>query len=270
MSIWEAILLGIVQGATEFLPISSDGHLVLIPDILNLTQPDLVFIGLIHLGTLIAVLAYFRHDLWTIIRGFLSALWQRRPLATTEARLGWFILVGSIPVGVVGLTLKDLFERVFGAPPVAAFFLLVTAALLVLGERLKTGTKTLATIGWLDALIIGFSQVLALLPGLSRSGSTITGGLVRGLDRPTAARFSFLLGVPAVLAAGLLSVYDALTMEATYELTVYIAAFLAATIAGFACIHLLLAFVKKHSLYVFAFYCAVFGSIYLLVTLLGK
>jgi undecaprenyl-diphosphatase len=268
MSIWEAILLGIVQGATEFLPISSDGHLVLVPEILNLTHPDLVFIGFVHLATLIAILVYFRKDLWAIIRAVLAGLLARRPLATTEARLGWYIVAGSILVGIVGLTLKDFFESVFASPLLAAIFMLFNAGILVLGERLKTGTKSLATMSWLDAILIGSAQILALLPGISRSGTTITGGLIRGLDRPTAARFAFLVGIPAILAAGLLSLYELLTAEPLYSWSVYIAAFLAAAIAGYLCISFLLSWVRQHSLYIFAFYCAAVGSIYLLIVLL--
>jgi undecaprenyl-diphosphatase len=269
MTIWEAILLGIVQGATEFLPISSDGHLILVPEIFDLTHPDLVFIGFVHLATLIAIVVYFRKDLWAIIRAVLSGLLERRPLATTEARLGWYIAAGSILVGIVGLTLKDFFASIFASPVLAAVFLLVNAGILVLGERLKSGVKSLATMTWLDAILIGSAQILALLPGISRSGTTITTGLIRGLDRSTAARFAFLIGVPAILAAGLLSVYELLTAEPLYSWNIYIAAFLAAAISGYLCIAFLLSWVRQHSLYLFAVYGAAVGGIYLLVTLLA-
>jgi undecaprenyl-diphosphatase len=269
MSIWEAIILGIVQGATEFLPISSDGHLVLVPEIFNLTHPDLVFIGLVHLATLIAILVYFRKDLWGIIRAVLAGLVERRPLATTEARLGWYIVAGSIFVGIVGIALKDFFEQVFASPILAGVFMIFNGGILFLGERFKTGTKTLAMMTWLDAILIGSAQILALLPGISRSGMTITTGLLRGLDRPTAARFAFLIGIPAILAAGLLSVYELLTAEPLYSWSVYIAAFLAAAISGYLCISFLLSWVRKHSLYIFAIYCVVVGTIFLLLTLSG-
>jgi undecaprenyl-diphosphatase len=257
-----------VQGATEFLPISSDGHLVLLPEIFNLTQPDLVFIGLVHLATLIAILVYFRKDLWEITRAVLSGLAQRRPLATTEARLGWYIVAGSIFVGIVGLGLKDFFEEAFTSPTLAAAFLILNAGILVLGERLKSGTKTLAMMTRLDAILIGSAQIIALLPGISRSGSTITTGLIRGLDRATAARFAFLIGVPPILAAGLLALYELFSAEVTQGWAIYIAAFLAAMTTGYLCISFLLSWVKRHSLYAFAVYCAAVGIIYLLVTFL--
>lgn len=268
MSLLEAIFLGILQGATEFLPISSSGHLVIIPAVFELTPPDLVFIGLVHLGTLLAVLVYFRQDILDILRGWFAGLWQRQPMASTESRLGWYILAGTIPAAAAGFFLESFFEEVFGAPTVAAFFLLVTGVFLVIGERLLSGEKTFATMGWLDAIVIGLFQMFALFPGLSRSGSTITGGLLRGLDRPSAARYSFLLGIPAIAGAGLLSLLDIFGAEQTVSLGVYAAGFAAAAVSGYLCIAFLLSWVKSHSLYVFAAYCFLVGGLYLLFTLL--
>jgi undecaprenyl-diphosphatase len=268
MSLLEAIIIGIIQGATEFLPISSDGHLVLIPAVFGLSQPDLVLIGLVHAGTLVAILGYFARDLLTIGRAWLAGLVSRRPVATADARLGWFMLLGSLPAAVVGLGLKDFFERQFQSPTVAAAGLLVTAAFLVIGERLLRGTKTLDRLTAIDTLIIGSFQVLALLPGVSRSGTTIAAGLWRGLDRPTAARFSFLVGLPAIAGAGLLSIIDIFSANGSLPATHYVAAFLAAAITGYLCIAFLLSWVKRHSLYLFAVYCAVVGTLYLLVTLI--
>ncbi|KAA3660365.1 MAG: hypothetical protein DWQ04_19650 [Chloroflexi bacterium] len=268
MSILEAIILGIIQGATEFLPISSSGHLVLLPTIFNLTSPDLAMTGLVHLGSLMAVLIYFRQDLWEIVTAVLTGLRNKQPLATTHARLGWYIVAGSVPAALAGFLLEDFFEGVFGEPRWAAFFLLITAVLLITGERLLSGKKTFDTMTWTDAIIIGLFQMMALLPGVSRSGSTIVGGLVRGLDRSISARFSFLLGTPVILGAGLLSVIDIITApEQVYSTGVYIAAFLAAGISGYACIAFLISWVRSHSLYVFAAYTAVFGILYLLFSL---
>jgi undecaprenyl-diphosphatase len=267
MSLLEAIIIGIIQGATEFLPISSDGHLVLIPAIFGLSQPDLVLIGLVHAGTLVAILGYFARDLLTIGRAWLAGLVSRRPTATADARLGWFMLLGSLPAAVVGLGLKDFFERQFQSPTVAAAGLLVTAAFLVVGERLLRGTKTLDHLTAIDTLIIGSFQVLALLPGVSRSGTTIAAGLWRGLDRPTAARFSFLVGLPAIAGAGLLSIIDIFSANGSLPAAHYIAAFLAAAVTGYLCIAFLLSWVKRHSLYLFAVYCAVVGTVYLMATL---
>ena len=266
MSLLEAILIGIIQGATEFLPISSDGHLVLVPAVFGLSQPDLVLIGLVHAGTLLAILSYFWRDLLAIARAIFAGLAQRQPFATADARLGYFMVLGSIPAAIVGLLAMDFFEEQFGSPTVAAVGLLVTAAFLVAGERLKSGTKTLDRLTWLDTLIIGSFQVLALLPGVSRSGTTIAAGLGRGLDRPTAARFSFLVGLPAIAGAGLLSILDIFSAQGSLPLGHYAAAFIAAAVVGYGCIAFLLNWVKRHTLYPFAIYCAVAGLLYLLLS----
>jgi len=181
--------------------------------------------------------------------------------------LGWYIVVGSIPAATAGLLFTDFFDQVFGTPKIVAFFLLVTALLLVWGERMLTGKKSLAKMTWVDAISIGFFQMLALFPGISRSGSTITGGLWRGLDRETAARYSFLLGVPAIMGAGLLSIFD-LQQSGTLasEWPLLLAAFLSAAVVGYACIYFLLAWLRSHGLYIFAAYCALLGGGYLLWT----
>lgn len=269
MTLWEIILLGILQGATEFLPISSSGHLVLVPAILKWPAPSLSLVAIVHQGTLVAVLIYFFQDLWGIVKGVFAGLKQRQPLATAESRLGWFIVLGSIPAAIAGLTLESFFEEAFGAPLVAASFLLVTAVLLVVGEKLLSGKKLLENITLPDALVVGLFQMMALFPGVSRSGSTITAGLMRGLDRATAARFSFLLGVPAILGAGLLSGLDIIRADdLAAQLPTMAAGFLAAAVSGYLCIHFLLNWLKSHSLYLFAAYCALFGGIYLLTALI--
>lgn len=269
MSIIEAIILGIIQGATEFLPISSSGHLVLLPEIFGWGAADLTLIGIVHLGTLLAILLYFWRDIWQIITAVLVGIRRRDLMGTTDARLGWLIVIGSIPAVIVGLLLQDFFEQVFAAPEAAAFFLLVTAVLLVVGERMLSGSKSAGQLNWKDAGIIGVFQSLALFPGLSRSGSTIVGGLLRGLDRPTATRFSFLLGIPAFLGAGLLSIKDVVTAPVMpYAASVYVAGFAAAAVVGYVCIYFLLRWVRTHSLYIFAIYCALLGGGYLAYSVL--
>jgi undecaprenyl-diphosphatase len=262
----EAIILGVIQGATEFLPVSSSGHLVLFPALFGLTEPDLNLVSIAHQGTLLAVLIYFWRDLWAIIRGVVLGLLRRQPLETDEARLGWKIAAASVPAAVAGLLLKDYFEELFGEPRYAAVFLLGTALLLVVGERLRSGRKTLGQLSLLDALVVGFFQMVALLPGISRSGSTITAGLLRGLDREPAARFSFLLGVPAIAGAGLLALLDLIDAgNLASSWTLYAATFVAAAVTGYACIHFLLAWLRSHSLYLFAAYCALLGLVALAV-----
>lgn len=269
MSIIEAIIIGIIQGATEFLPVSSSGHLVLLPEIFQMTNPDLTLIGLVHAGTLLAVFIYFRQDLWNIITAVLRDLSKRQPLASNDARLGWLIVVGSIPVGIVGLLFADFFEEVFSSPRIAAGFLLVTAVLLILGERMLSGKKELSQMSFLDAIIVGLFQMMALFPGVSRSGSTIVGGLSRGLDRATAARFSFLLGIPAISAAGLQAILEIFSATAQFSAGVYIFAFVAAAVSGYACIHWLLTWVKNHTLYGFAGYVALLSVGYLLYSFIS-
>jgi undecaprenyl-diphosphatase len=270
MSIIEAIILGMLQGATEFLPISSSGHLVLFPAIFGLTQPSLALIAVAHLGTLLAVLLYFRNDLWAIFKSLLDGIRQRDPLRDSNARLGWYIVVGTIPVAIAGLLFESKFESLFGNPTAAAFFLLVTAVFLVIAERLLTGTKLLAEMSWSDSIIIGLFQMLALLPGISRSGSTITAGIWRGLNRASAARYSFLLGVPAIFGAGLVALVEVVGNDSiSAQWPLLLAAFIAAAVIGYACIYFLLAWLRNHSLYIFAVYCALLGGGYLLWTYLA-
>ena len=270
MSILEAIILGFIQGATEFLPISSSGHLVLLPEIFGLGHADLTMIGVVHLGSLVAVFIYFWKDIWSIITAVLQGISKRDFMGTTESRLGWLIAIGSIPVVILGLLFRDFFEEIFGSPTTAAFFLIITAGLLVAGEKMLSGDKDVPHMNWKDAFIVGVFQTFALFPGISRSGSTIVGGLQRGLDRPTATRFSFLLGIPVILGAGLFSIVDIVTQpETTQDPIMYIVAFLSAAITGYACIYFLLRWVRNHSLYIFAVYCALLGGGYLLYTMLS-
>ena len=268
MTLFETILLGILQGATEFLPVSSSGHLVLVPAILNWPAPSLSLVAFVHQGTLLAIFIYFRRDLWAIITAVWQGIKQGQPFTSTEARLGWYILLGSIPAGIAGLTLDSFFAELFGTPMITAAFLLVTAVLLVIGERLLSGQKPIEKLSLFDAIIVGLFQTLALFPGVSRSGSTITAGLLRGLDRAAAARFSFLLGVPAILGAGLLSGIDlAQAGDLASQLPALTAGFVAAAVSGYLCIHFLLSWLRRHSLYPFAIYCAAFGLIFLATAL---
>jgi undecaprenyl-diphosphatase len=269
MTIIEAIILGIIQGATEFLPISSSGHMVLIPEIFNMTRPDLNAVAIAHLGTLLAVLIYFYKDLRDILFGTLSGIKKGQLMGTTESRLGWYIVAGSIPAAAAGLTLKDYFEGAFGTPVIAASFLLVTAALLLFGEHKRSGNKPLSKMTFPDAIVIGLFQMMALFPGISRSGSTIVGGLLRGMDRELAARYSFLLGVPAILGAGLLSVLDLIdSTDLASQIPALATCFVFSAIVGYACIHLLLQWLKQRSLVPFAVYCSAFGIIFLVLNAL--
>mgnify|MGYP001191798474 FL=1 len=270
MTILQAILLGIIQGLTEFLPISSSAHLVLTPYFLGWQFPStqvMPFDVLVQAGTLLAVIAYFWRDLWAIIRGWLAALWQRQPFATPQARLGWYLILATIPASLAGVLIKDQVEAAFLSPRATSFFLLLTAAILLLAERLGKRNRSLTDMGWLDALLIGLFQVISLFPGVSRSGSTIAGGLFRNLDRPTAARFSFLMSVPVMIGASLFSLKDLLDAPpAAGFLPVILAGFIAAAVVGYFSIRWLLAFLVKRSLNWFVLYCVLLGVIGILVT----
>ena len=270
MNVIQSILLGIIQGLTEFLPISSSGHLVIVPFLLNWEIPPeeaFIFDVLVQVATLIAVLAFFWKDYSTILGAVLRGLQQRKPFETQPARMGWFILLSTIPAGIAGLLLKDVVERAFASPRMTAIALLCTALLLVIAERVGRRKRALEDMHWLDALIIGFFQILALFPGLSRSGSTIAGGMTRNLERPAAARFAFLMALPIMLVAGLLAIFDLLQIpDLGSLLPVFIPGFIAAAVVGYLAIGWLLSFLNRYSLYYFAGYCAVVGLIVLIVT----
>lgn len=269
MTIIQALILGIIQGATEFLPISSSGHLVLVPWLLNWRgggSNSLAFDTLMHWGTMVAVLIYFWRDLWQIVLAVLRGLWDRHPLETPSARLGWFIVVGSIPAALVGLLLEEWFELIFGKPVAAAVLLFGTAGLLIFAERTRSRERSLDGMGWRDALVVGLAQALAVLPGISRSGATISAGLVQGFDRGEAARYSFLLSVPAVLGAGVLQLYQLIQSGGlSGQATVLLVGFGSAAAAGYLAIHTLLLLIRRRPLTIFAAYCILFGALSLVV-----
>jgi undecaprenyl-diphosphatase len=269
MSLLQALILGIVQGATEYIPVSSSAHLVLVPWLLGWPDAPFTFEVLVQWGTLVGVFVYFWRDLWDIARDMVLGLMRRQPLETPSARLGWYILLGTVPAVVFGFLLKDIFEAAFGAPVFVAALLLGTAVILTAAERFGRRTRALRDFGWLDALIVGFWQVLALFPGISRSGATIGGAMLRGFNRPAAARFSFLLSVPALLGAGILAIADLLAAGSLgADLPALAVGFAAAAVSGYLCIRWLLGYLQRHSLYVFAIYCTLFSLFNLLVALI--
>lgn len=259
MTVLQSIILGIIQGITEFLPISSSGHLVIAPFLLGWTIPAedaFIFDVLVQVASLTAVFAYFWQDLRGIAISFVQQALQRTPFATAEARLGWYIVLATIPASLVGLLFKDIFEQAFNNPLAAAFFLLLTAGLLVIAERAGNRSRDFTQLNWLDAIWMGLFQVLALFPGVSRSGSTITGGMLRNLDRPPAARFSFLMSVPVMLAAGLIAAIDLFAVpDFGSRLTVFIWGFIASAVVGYLAIRWLLRYLTHHPLYIFSIYC---------------
>jgi undecaprenyl-diphosphatase len=265
MTIAQAVILGIIQGLTEFIPVSSSAHLVLVPYFLHWVIPieqSFPFDVLVQLGTLIAVIIYFWRDLAEIVASFLEGLKHAHPFADHRSRLGWYIILATVPAGIAGLLFKDQVEAAFNSPSMTGIFLFVTAALLILAEWFGKRSRTLAFIKWPDALLIGIAQIIAIFPGVSRSGSTISGGMLRNLQRPAAARFSFLMSIPLMLAASLLSLKDLFNIpDLSSFLPMLLAGFVAAVIVGYITIHFMLRFLNKRSLKIFAAYCAALGLV---------
>ena len=285
MNLLQAIILGIVQGLTEFIPISSTGHLVFASRFTELYSgnPEQITatMAVIQLGTLAAVFVYFASDIWNISVAFLrdhfaylsgrrnnfSGTNGVRPLwMSDETWLGWLIVVGSVPVAIVGLAFKDDIEGAFTKNLwVIGTMLIVVALLLALAEWAGNQRKNIKEIGILDSILIGCSQVLALLPGASRSGSTIMGGLFAGLSRETAARFSFLLMIPAVSASGLLELYEAWHILPKDSFTPLIVGTVVSGIVGYLAIWFLMAYLKRNSTAIFIIYRIVLGSTILIL-----
>ncbi|NJC88286.1 MAG: undecaprenyl-diphosphate phosphatase [Desulfuromonas sp.] len=264
MTFFDAILLGIVQGITEFLPISSDGHLAIVQHYLpNFEQPGLLFDVMLHVGTLGAILLYFQRDVGRL----LAALWRRTTEARRDRRLLFLIVVASVPTAIIGLALKHSVERWMENMLVVGSMLILTGTLVFVGERYRRGgRRTEVALTATDAVLTGIAQGLAVLPGLSRSGSPIATLLFRGVDGETAARFSFLMAIPAVGGAALLSLKDLETLP-TGDLPVYLAGTAVAFVVGLFAIRLLLDVIRRQRLVWFAIYCWLIGGALLIITL---
>ena len=260
MTFFQALIQGIVQGLTVFLPISSSAHLVIVPFLLNWDldpQKAFLFNVLVQVGTLLAVIVYFWADLAAIFKAVFAGLKEKQPFMTTESRLGWYIVLGTIPAGLAGLALKSKVEAAFNSPVLTTVLLFVTAILLTTAEIFSKKEKELDQLTWVDSLIIGLFQALAIFPGISRSGATISGGLFKGYTREAAARYSFMLSIPIMLAAGLLSVVDLVKADFFLDfLPTMVFGFVVAGIVGYFSIRWLLGYLKRNSLFGFAIYCA--------------
>ncbi len=262
MSWFEAILLGVVQGLTEFLPISSTGHVRVIPALFGWDDPGAAFSAVIQLGTMAAVLLYFRRDIWRITVAWLRGLTNREARRTRDSLMGWYIALGTVPVVVIGVAFSDQIETTLRSLYIVALALIVGGLVMIVVERLATRLRPIESVGWKDGLVVGLAQALALIPGVSRSGSTIVAGLVMGLDRPAAARFSFLLSVPAVVLSGVYQLKDiGGAGDAGWDVTLVAA--VCAFASGYAAIAFLLRYLAHHSLLVFALYRFAFGGLIL-------
>jgi len=256
VEVFRAIVLGVAQGLAEFLPISSSGHLRLLQDGLGWNEFGLAFDTLLHVGTLLAVVAYFRDD----IRSLVAASFTREPARAHDRRLAWLIVVATVPTGVIGLIGADWFENA-GLLLVGIAFLITAAALVVAELSSRRSVHDATGLGWHSALLVGVAQGVAVMPGISRSGATMASGLGLGLDREQAARFSFLLSGPIILLAALKQAAD--LIGGTAELPSTLAAtagFLAASVTGYIAIAGLIAYVRTRSFYPFAAYTALVGT----------
>jgi undecaprenyl-diphosphatase len=272
MSLIQALVLGIVQGLTEFIPISSSAHLVLVPAALGWRlEPDVAFVFdvLVQLGTLTAVVIYFRRDLVELVEQAIGGILRLRPFEDPMSREAWLLILATLPAVIAGLLLKDLVEQAFSNPTAVSGFLLLTALWLALTDRLGRRTRDMGNLNAADALWIGLAQAAALFPGVSRSGATIGGGLARHLDRPSAARFSFLMSIPVMLGASVIAGRDLIGLGELRPLVVPLAVgFLAAAAVGYVSIRWLLTYLSAHSLRVFVVYCALVGTVGVIAGLL--
>jgi undecaprenyl-diphosphatase len=274
LNLFEAIVLGIIQGLTEFLPISSTGHLTVAGKFMNLISAEhpeqwTAFIAIIQLGTLLAVLIYFWKDIISIIKDFFQDNLIRRVKYSEQkinSKLGWLIIVGTVPVVIIGLAFKDAIEGALTKNLyVIAISLIALAIILALAEKVAKFKKDLENITIFDSIIIGIAQALALIPGSSRSGTTITAGLFVGLKRETAARFSFLMSIPAVFASGVLQLYEAIAFVDQMMIWNILVATIVSAISGYLAIDFLLKFLRKNSTFLFVYYRIVLGIIILIL-----
>lgn len=273
IALWQAIVLGIVEGLTEFLPVSSTGHLTITEKLmgLDITGPGpTAFTAIIQVGAIIAAILYFWRDIWRVIRGFFRGLFNAEARQELDWRLSIFVIVGSIPIAVVGLAAKHLIEDQLRSLWVVAVSLIVWCAVMVFAEHAATQTRGEASLRVGDGLFMGVFQVFSLFPGVSRSGTTISAGLLRDLDRVTATRMSFLLGIPALTAAGgLEAISDRKDIASTVGWTPTLVALVVSFFVGYASIAWLLRFVVRHSIVWFVWYRLLLGGVIIVALVVG-
>ena len=265
MDILTALVLGIVQGLTEFIPVSSTAHLVIFPQLLGWQDPGLAFDVILHLGTLTGVVVFFWRDYWHMLQEMFS--WNKlNSPGDSMGRLGWLIVIGTIPAGIMGIIFKDKVETTLRSPQTIAISLIVFALILWWSDAKSRKIRKLRHMNLMDAIFIGCAQAIALIPGVSRSGITITAGLVRSLEREGAARFAFLLSTPVILGGGILGLKDlymsGLYREALVPLSV---GFVTSAVSGFMAIKYLLSYLSKRNVNVFVYYRIILGIILLLI-----
>ncbi|MFI2649994.1 undecaprenyl-diphosphate phosphatase [Micromonospora fulviviridis] len=269
----EAIVLGIVQGLTEFLPVSSSGHLRITSAIFFGRDAGASFTAVTQLGTEAAVLIYFFKDIWRIVRTWVLGLFDRSVRSSLDYRMGWYVIVGTIPIGILGLLFKDQIRTAGRNLYLISGTLIVFGLVLAFAEYWGRQTRTLENFRMRDGVIMGFAQAMALIPGVSRSGGTLTAGLLLNLTRETAARYSFLLAIPAVVISGVFSIPDVFEPSAPGTAAPSVAQMAVATVIafaiGYAAIAWLLRYVAHHTLYLFVLYRVALGSLVLCLLLTG-
>jgi len=261
MDTLQVVVLAVIQGLTEFLPISSSGHLILVPYLAGWQDQGLDFDLAVHIGTLVAIVTYFRRTLVAMARDWVLSVTQRREVG--ESRLAWAVLLGTIPAGIVGLLFRDDISTTLRDPRVIAFTMIGYAILLFIADR-RPGQRNERTINWLDVVVIGCAQALALVPGTSRSGVTMTAGLFRNLSREAAARFSFLLAVPVTAAAAASELIGHADGSALDTQSFLVGAVLSA-LTGIACIHYFLKWLTRFGMLPYVIYRLAFGVILLVL-----
>ena len=267
MDAFQAIVLGIVQGLTEFLPISSSGHLRIVPAFFGWDDPGAAFTAVVQIGTMAAVLLYFRRDLWRIASAWARSLRDPEERRTLDARLGWYIVLGTIPISVLGLAFKDPIETEFRSLTLIGTTLIVFGLVMLLAEKVSRRERELDSLTVRDGVAIGCAQALALVPGVSRSGATISAGLFLNFDRTAAARYSFLLSVPAVVLSGLFELRHA--GEGGLPVGATVVATLLAFVTGYASIAFLLRYLVRHSIGVFVGYRVILGALVIVLAAAG-
>ncbi len=271
MGLLQAVILGLIQGLTEYLPISSSGHLYLVPALTGWADPGAGFSAVIQLGTMLAVVIYFWQDIVNTMKGWTKGFRGGDAAKTPESRLGWAVAIGTLPVVVFGLAFQHSIENTFRSPYVVASTLILLALVLGAAELVGKRKRGLETITAKNGLVVGLWQALALVPGSSRSGCTITGALFSGFDRPTAARFSFLLSIPAVVLSGLYELYKQRhDLLGPGMLVPTIVATLVSFATGYLAIKFLMAYLKKRTTLVFIVYRVVLGLVVLFLAFGGR
>ncbi len=256
----QALVLGTLQGLTEFLPISSSAHLRIFPELFGWGDPGAAFTAVVQIGTEVAVLVYFRKDIWNIARTWSLSLFKPEYRGHLDARMGWFVIVGSLPIVVLGVFLKDTIEDQFRNLWLIATLLIVMGLVLGLADRIGANEKRIKQMTMRDAVLMGLAQAMALVPGVSRSGATLSMGRFLGYEREAATRYSFLLAIPAVVGAGIYQMKEIPDGDNMYGTTPTLAATVVAFVVGYAAIAWLLKFVSHHTLTPFVVYRVLLGA----------